>query len=689
MKIPLSWLKEYVDVAVEPEKLGDDLTAAGLAIEGLERHAGETVLDFDVTTNRVDCMNVYGMAREVALVYGLPLKPLALDGPESGAQAERALKVEIEARDLCPRFCARVLDVRMGESPQWLKDRLALVGERPISNVVDLSNYVMLEMGQATHAFDLARIPESRLQVRWAREGEELVTLDGQKRVLQRSMGVVAAPSEALALAGVMGGQSSEVRDETQVVALEAACWEPLSIRRTARRLGMHTEASHRFERGSDFGAPPVATARFAHLLGRIGGGSVRPGLIDVVARKLERPALALRPARVEALLGAHVPAADIGRILAGLGFEVSGVSTGVLRVQVPGWRNDVSREIDLVEEVARHVGLPRFPSSVPPATAPGFLTHRQRRERLVRETLTACGFDEAVNYAFVAAGGEPPPDTQIVRLQNPLSEDQNVLRSALVQPGLLKNLQTNLRQGRRDVRLFEIGRVFAPAPQPGGKPLERLRLGLLASGAWRTHWSEGQRAADLYDLTGTLEALFARLGLEPPRLPGSGEWPAEQPADVHPQRRSLVFANGIPGCVGYVAQAGPALARRFELPAETLIAELELEPLLDARPAGVKVRPLPRFPAVDRDLSLLCGAEVSASAITQCIQKAAGPLLRSAGVADRYEDARKLGPGKFSLTVGLRYQHGERTLTNEEVQQSLAQVIAALQALGVEIRGV
>src|SRR5213593_84493 len=252
MKVPLSWLREFVEVAVEPGRLGEDLTLAGFALDGLESDGKDAVLDIDVTTNRVDGMNVYGLAREVAVLYGLPLRPLELSLAEKGPAASEALEVGIEAPDLCPRFSARVLDVRLGPSPAWIRDRLESVGVRPIHNVVDLTNYVMMEMGHPSHAFDLARIPEGRLRIRWAREGEKLQTLDGVLRTLSPRQGVVAGPEGALALAGVMGGAASEVSEETKVVALEAAYWEPLAIRRAARALGMHTEASHRFERGAD-----------------------------------------------------------------------------------------------------------------------------------------------------------------------------------------------------------------------------------------------------------------------------------------------------------------------------------------------------------------------------------------------------------------------------------------------------
>lgn len=678
MKIPLGWLKEHVDVTVEPQKLGDDLTAAGIALDGLERDGREVILDFDVTTNRVDCMNVHGLAREVAVLYGLPLRPLELDFAETGVPAAEALSVEVQAADLCPRFTARVLDARAGESPQWLKDRLEQVGVRPISGLVDLSNYVMMEMGQPTHAFDLEQIPGRKLVVRWARAGEQLVTLDGQKRELDARMGVVACPEGALALAGVMGGQSSEVGDRTRVVALEAACWEPLAIRRTARRLGMHSEASHRFERGCDFDGGALANARLAHLLTTLGLGTVRPGLIDVVARRRDRPEIPLRAPRVPALLGADVPAAEVERLLRGLGFGVERV-TGGWQVQVPGWRNDVTREIDLLEELARHRGLAAFPNALPPASGAGFLSARQKAERLVRRTLTGAGLDEAINYAFTPTSGPTlAAEGTALRLANPLSEEQGVLRSSLVVPGLLRNLQTNLRQGRREVRVFELGRVFLPG-QP--KPLEEARLGILLAGPWQPHWSAKSREANVYDLLGLIEALLQRFGR-------AGALTLEQhalPPHLHPGRGARLLLDG--RAWGWAGELSPELAQSLDLRDRALAAELTLDALVDTG-APVRVAPLPRFPAVERDLSLLLDASVAARELEARVRAAAGPLLRRVSFVDRY-DRPPVPAGKVSLTLSLRFQHAERTLTAEEAQAATEQVITALRGTGVEIRGV
>lgn len=677
MKIPLSWLREFVDVAVEPRELGAGLTLVGFALEGLESDGADTVLDVEVTTNRVDSMNVYGLAREVAVLYGVALRPLPLAHPEWGAPATEGLDVAIEAADLCPRFCARVLDVRLGPSPSWIRDRLEIVGVRPINNVVDLTNYVMMEMGHPSHAFDLAGIPRGRLNVRWAREGERLTTLDGLERALGPRIGVVAGPQEALALAGIMGGASSEVSEATLTVALEAAYWEPLAIRRAAKALGLHTEASHRFERGADPEGPVTATSRIAHLLEKIGAGTARPGLIDRTAAPVAGRRATLRPSRVDKVLGTHVPEERSRAILAGLGFGVEETAGAAMAVRIPTWRGDVSREEDLIEEVGRHHGLGRIASTLPPARGAEGLRPHQVREREIRATLVGAGLTEVINYAFVARTAATPGDR--VALANPLAEDQDALRNSLVVPGLLSTLRANLRQGRRDVAVFELGRVFAPGKE---RPREERRLGILLAGSARpSHWAEKQRDADFFDLKGILEALGRRLGLADLEF-GRG---AGLPPFIHPGQGAVAHLGR--EAVGYLGAVHPDLRQAWELREQTLVAEVRLDEILEHVPVPVRFEPLPRFPGVARDLSVLCDVAMSAAEITERVRRAAGERLRSVAVVDRY-DGDPVPAGKVSLTLGLRYQDARRTLTGEEVQASVEAVIRDLRSMGAEIRG-
>jgi phenylalanyl-tRNA synthetase beta chain len=682
MRIPISWLKDYVDVTVTADRLAQDLTLAGLELGGIERDGQDAVLDLEITTNRVDCMNIRGVAREVATLYGLQLRPLALDFEELGPSAGAALAVRIEAPDLCPRFAARVLDVRVGPAPDWMRARLEAVGVRPISNLVDLSNYVMMEMGHPSHAFDLAKIPGAELRIRWAREGERLVTLDGVERPLGVRCGVVASKDAALAVAGVMGGASSEVSDVTRTVALEAAYWSPLAIRRAAREVGLHTEASHRFERGADPEGPIEALARIAHLLVANGMGSVRPGLIDVYPVPLPPRRVALNHKRARVVLGVDVPRERAHSILTALGFEgdaAGAAAAGEAVYRVPSWRGDVAREADLIEEVGRHFGLERIPATIPAATLVEGLRPAQRRERLVRQLLVAAGLREVINYAFVARRDMQPLTAEAVRLKNPLSEEQDVLRTSLVVPGLLTNLKVNLSHGLRAAQLFELGRVFAPAVP---LPTEEKRLAILLAGERRRgHWSEKGRVPDIYDLKGIVSLLGERLGvgLDVRR----DETPI--PAFLHPGRSAAILMAGV--AIGALGALHPDVARSWEFRTEVVVLELALDAILSAPVGAARFKQLPRFPFVERDLSLVCEASLPASEVVGLTRGAAGKLVTEVQVTDRYSGA-PIPSGKLNYTLTLRFQESERTLTGEEVQQSLDRVVAALHAAGVELRG-
>jgi phenylalanyl-tRNA synthetase beta chain len=475
-----------------------------------------------------------------------------------------------------------------------------------------------------------------------------------------------------------MGGAASEVSDDTRSVALEAAYWEPLAIRRSAKLLGMHTEASHRFERGADPEGAPLATARIAHLLHRIEAGRVRPGLIDRHVAPLARRTVAYRHARTEALLGASVPADDVPRILTGLGFELEGWDGGRAAARVPTWRGDVAREVDLVEEVARHHGVGRVPSTIPPSGEAEGLRLWQQRERTLRRLLVGAGLVELILHVLVADAPGPAGSPDRVALANPLSEEQGALRNALVWPGLLDALTANLRVGRRDVRIFELGRVFLPQAD---RPSEPKRLGMLHSGAAAPHdWAQKPRLADFYDIKGLIEAVWAALGAD-----GLEFTSEDLPALVHPGKGASVRWRG--RVVGYAGALHPDLARARELRDEALIAEVAVDELLAEKPPAERFAALARHPAVARDLSILCDRALAYRELEASIRSAAGPLLAGLSVVDRYDGA-PIPEDRVSLTVALRFQDPGRTLTGQEVQESMARVAHALREGGAEIRG-
>ena len=667
MKIPVSWLRDFVDFTVEPRQLADDLTSVGLACDGIEMFGKEAVLDLDITTNRVDAMNMYGVAREVATLYSLPLKPLSLDFTESGVAATEALSVEIEARDLCPRFAVRVFDVRVAPSPPWLKDRLELAGQRSISNIVDLSNYVMLEMGQPTHAFDLARLRGAVLKARMATAGEVVKTLDEVERTLAPTMGVVADGEGALAIAGVMGGASSEISDETRAVALEAAYWNPLLIRRAAKALGMHTDASHRFERGADPDAGPVAIARFANLVAKGAMGTPRPVLIQARGSEVAERRLVLNLGNVDARVGASIPTDQAKTTLVKLGFEVTepdpdnaahpGRDRG-LEVVVPTWRSDCTREVDLIEEVARHYGLMKIARTVPASRRAAGLTPAQRTERRLKALLSGLGYREVLHLNFVSSSKCDPSQGAVVRIANPLSVEQDGLRTSLVVPGLLESLERNQRHGARDIQFFELGRTFSPSPEG---PSETPRLALLVSGATPRGWAGKSRALDFFDLKRTVEEVLAR------HASGAVVFDREGvPPFLHPGRSVIVKLDG--RAVGYLGETHPDTIDAFSLKDRPVVAEIALDALSSRDALSFSL--FSRFPEVVRDLTVLVPRGTSSDQVLANAKANAGEMARSIEIIDVFVNEDLARISQVSVTLSLRFGDNARTLTGDEVDR-------------------
>jgi len=678
MKIPVSWVRDFVDLKVEAEQLADDLTSIGLACDGIEKFGAEAVLDLDITTNRVDAMNMYGVAREAATFYGLPLKPLDLGFRESGAPSSDALRVVIEAPELCPRFAARVFDVRVGPSPSWLKDRLELAGHRSISNIVDLSNYVMLEMGQPTHAFDLTRLSGAVLKARMASKGEVVKTLDGVDRTLTAAMGVVADDAGGLAIAGVMGGASSEISDRTTTVALEAAYWNALLIRRAAKALGMHTDASHRFERGADPAAGPVAIARFANLAGKGSMGTARPVLIQAEGAQIAPRRITLDLGHADARLGTRVPGKESRTTLTRLGFEIKepeSAASPTWDVLIPTWRSDCTREVDLIEEVGRHHGLMKIAPTVPPSRRAASLTPAQRTERQLKALLSGLGYREALHVNFVSSAKCDPSQGAVVKIANPLSVDQDALRTSLVMPGLLEALERNQRHGARDIQFFETGRTFSPSPEG---PTETPRLALLLSGTTPRGWAGQPRPLDFFDMKRTLEELLGQ-------RPGTSMVldPMGAPPFLHPGRSAVIRLDG--QVRGYVGEVHPDTIAAFSLKDRPVVAEI----LLLAPASSSAVFKVPsRFPGVVRDLSILAPTSASARDVLALAKEKAGPSARQVTLIDRFEGAG-VPAGQVSLTLSFLFQDDVRTLSSEEVESSMETVRSSFSKAGYSVRGV
>jgi phenylalanyl-tRNA synthetase beta chain len=686
MRLVLSWLREFVDVKASAEEIADTLSLRGFEVASIEPlGGGDAVIDFEITANRPDCLSVLGLAREVATAYDLPLAPPSTDRHARVRLAELPVAltsdrvtVSIDDEELCPRYAAAAADISAAVSPEWMTARLLAAGVRPISPIVDITNYVNLEIGQPMHAFDHAKLAGAEIHARRARPGETITTLDGVARTLDLDMLVIADRDRAQAVAGVMGGAASEVSATTKTVVFESAYFKPASVRRTSKRLGLKTEASTRFERGADIGAQALAIQRAVALMEQIGAGRATGPIVDGYPHPRERKRIHLRRTRLALLFGVPVPDDEVVRILRGLGLDVSPTPDGWDAI-APTFRVDLLREADLIEEVGRHYGFDKLEATFPMMTQPAPPPDpRIPRDQLVRRVLTAAGCSEAVTFGFIEAVAAEPflsPVTasEMIAIANPLSAKFDTLRPSLL-PGLVDAVAYNRRHGRRDVRLFEIGTRF-------GRHGETRGVALAWTGAGGSdHWSGGGREVDFFDVKGVAEQVTATLDV------AVTFEPLDVPFLVAGQAASMRLADGAGSgpVVGLVGRVAPALADARGLPRQdgVFVAELSLDALTRARAqTDDAARPLPRHPFVVRDLSIVVADTLPAAIIRGTILTAArevpAPLV-AISVFDRYQ-GKGVPPESVSLSLRLTFQALDRTLTDAEVQQSFDAILAAL----------
>lgn len=625
---------------------------------GLDDH----VLEVEITPNRPDCLSVIGLARELAALTGARVTPPVFTAPEAGEPVEHLARVRLEAPDLCRRFTGRVIsNLAVGPSPAWMAARLRMVGLRPISNVVDVTNYVMWEVGQPLHAFDHATIRDATIVVRRARQGERIVTLDGQERRLEPSMLLIADTGRGLGLAGVMGGRDSEVSATTTRVLLEAAYFDPASVRRTSRALGLKTDAAYRFERGADIEALVAASNRAAQLMSEVAGGVVARGIIDVYPEPRPRPRVRLRMDRIRRVVGAAPSWETTRAILTGLGLPPrdDDPARQALEVEVPTFRRDIAMEDDLVEEVIRVWGFDHIPSTLP-GGAMQLVSQPEtlRQAQTARQALVGAGLMEAVTYAFAdpnralllrAAADKPP-----IELVNPLAQDASVLRQHPLD-GLLGVVAVNLRRQQPGVRVFEIGRTYLPGD---GEPREPRWVAIALCGARADEgWHVRPEPVDVYDAKGLAEHVLRAFGLE--GVPGAGRLGGFEP-DAH---GALLAPDGT--VLAEFGEVAAAVRAAFGIEAPVFGAVVGLDAVA-AHPAPAPVyRPLPRFPSVQRDVAFLIDDPgLTAAAVERVIRDEAGPLLRQVSVFDVY----RLPDGRRSVGWRLTFQADDRTLTDEEV---------------------
>ena len=661
MFISYEWLKDYVDTGLSPQEIRDRLTMAGLAIDAVEVHSYDSVLDVEVPSNRPDCLSHVGIAREVAVIDRKQLRLPSVERFKTEGRAADLTSVEIKDADLCPRYAARLVrGVKIAPSPEWLVKRLETIGQRPINNVADITNYVLHELGQPLHAFDFQKLGGPRIVVRRAAAGEKLKTLDGVERTLTTDVLVIADAERPVALAGIMGGEDSEISSATTDVLIESAYFDPDSVRRTARALGMDTEASRRFERGADIEGVLKAQDRCIQLICELAGGIATEDRLDVYPRPFVSRTVTLRPQRVPELTSVSVDTTEINRILTGLGFELTGQS-----YKVPSWRIDVEQEEDLVEEIARHTGYDKIGSELPPSSASGEYQPVEMKQRLLRRALNAFGFDEAINFSFA-----PKQTENQAELKNPIIEEAAFMRTRLL-PGLLNSLRHNLNHGLRDVRLFEIGRVFGPVAEKE-LPEERLSLALVATGsAIEANKAQGERELDFFDVKGALETAVDWMSLHSLTF--------TQAAAPHlraGQSAVIKLTNGTE--IGTIGRLAESVAANYKFRYPIYVMELDLEALLNGPARVVQYASLPRFPSVVRDISLLLNRSIALDDLVNAVKEKRVADFRGVTLVGTFEGGN-IPSSKRSVTLRLEYRSDERTLRDEEIEERHAQLTSSL----------
>lgn len=639
--------------------------------------------ELGLTPNRADCLSLVGVAREIAAMTGnalrLPRVAVADFGEEIGCQAS----VSIEESELCPRYAARLIrNVTIGPSPEWMVRRLEAVGQRSINNVVDVTNYVLMELGHPLHAFDFRLLQGGCIVVKRAEDGSLFSTLDGQQRRLESSDLTICDQTGPVALAGIMGGGNSEIRPDTVDILLESAYFHPAAIRRTSKRLGIHTESSHRFERGADIDMVPVALDRAATLIVEVAGGTLAKGVIDNYPKPIVPRQIELSVARTNQILGLDLSSAVIGELLTAIGLDVVEEGTGDndrLRVSLPTFRPDLEREIDLIEEVARLNGYDRIPVTMPESrvtcqTPPTHVTQTVR----AKNAMIAAGFSEVINYSFLSSAAWDKlrlplddPRRQTVAILNPLTEEQSVMRSSLV-PSLLETVARNLAYRSRDLRLFELRPVFLPAQD---NPLPRERQHLVAALCGRRGpegWNQPGDNVDFFDLKGAIEDLLGQFRVT------NLVWDSSRSESfLHPGKSCAIVAGT--RTLGTIGEVHPEVLSCFEIDSSLYLADLDLEAIFDTAGDFPGIRSLSRFPDVYRDSALLLAEEVSAGQLLQAIDRVKPRFVEDVVLFDVYR-GNGVPPGQKSVAIRVRYRSPEKTLTDEEIQAAHGRIVKALE---------
>ncbi len=678
MKISYNWLKEYCPVDLPAHELASRLSQSGLCVETYEPVGDDHMLDVEVTSNRPDCLSHIGIAREVAAFTATRISQPDIHTPtDPNTDFTDHASVTVDCPQLCPHYTARLIrDVTVGPSPQWLQKRLEICGIRPVNNIVDITNFVLLESGQPLHAFDLAHIEDNRVIVRRAKDGETITTIDGQEHELTADMCVIADASSPIALGGIMGGLESEIGGETTDLLLESARFNPPNVRRTSRTLGLSSESSYRFERGVDPENVNRASRRAAGLILDIAGGRLVTGMADIRSDETRSPQVSMRLDRMEDLLGLEIELDEVRNIFEGLELSILEITSETVTVDIPSWRSDLSREIDLIEEVARVHGYDKISEDTHIPVRLSSLPDREKHERTLRNTLTGQGFNEVITYSLVteeqAHRPQPWTSTAPIELRNPVSADKTHLRRSNL-PNLLDAKQFNAAHDVPAVDLFELGKVYLARGEDDGEtplPDEKRCLSLLTD-----------REDGFFVLKGILknilDAVNARMKI------------SEEPVDISilkPGRSLLLKTDS--ELVGYVGVASDEIADEFDLNSAPALMELDFDLLVEKAHLQPRIEDVPKFPAVDRDIAVIVGENVQWADLRRCIHDSAPDEMVSLQFFDVYR-GEPIASGKKSVAFSVRFRSPQRTLTRDEADAARDSIVKALRdQFDAQLRG-
>ncbi|MBI4683440.1 MAG: phenylalanine--tRNA ligase subunit beta [Nitrospirae bacterium] len=683
MKASYNWIKEFVDISMPPKELAHTLTMAGFEVEAIEQVDDDTIFDIGITPNRPDCLSIRGIAREISAIIGLPIKdnPVKIDKEEGEGP-----DIDIDNPDLCPRYCSRIVSgIKTGPSPEWLSKRLESCGIRSTSNIVDITNYILLELGQPMHAFDLDTLSGKKIVVRKAGEVKSFTTLDNEKRPLSKDTLLIWDGEKPVAIAGVMGGQNTEVSEGTVNVLLESAYFNPASVRRTSKLLNLSTESSYRFERGIDLEAVSFALDRAAQMITENTGGQVT-AISDKYPDTFKPQKISFSADKVSSVIGVDIEKSFIEKTLVNLGFKIELAEEGMVATP-PSFRNDVEKDVDIIEEVARLYGYDKIPSTLPVMQMSPASEHRtQELVKALKSSMVNSGFSEVINYSFMNPDvldklnlSSDDKRRNLIYIKNPLRNEDSAMRTSLI-PALFNNISLNLNRGEKMLRFFEISRVFLPTDRK--LPDEIVQMAAVfhkkkASSIWQS------KHDGFYDLKGALENIFAELKLSNVSFIKDSN-AAE--TYLHPGKAGYIMIDN--NKAGYIGALHPGVAEAFDIKGDITVAEIyNIDTIINMIPSKITYASLPKYPYVERDAAIVVNDDVTVSDVMKVIHGMESDLIETVNLFDIYK-GKPVPEDKKSLAFSIRYRSAERTLTDSEVDQLNSEIIKRLQDnLNVELR--